>query len=115
MERDVEDAILRELEPFFWNSGPDSRLSLGRSGFNSTETIFTSISCSTTGNSNAWPRSSLSKGNFKPEYKGQMELYLRLAKCEREEDEALPLGIILCAGKNTEQIELLELSAQEYT
>ena len=54
----------------------------------------------------------LKQGNFKPEYKGEMELYLRwLAKYEREEDEALPLGIILCAGKNTEQIELLELSA----
>jgi hypothetical protein len=51
----------------------------------------------------------LKQGNFKPEYKGQMEFYLRwLAKYEREEDEALPLGIILCAGKNTEQIELLE-------
>jgi hypothetical protein len=41
---------------------------------------------------------------------GQMELYLRwLAQNERERDEDLPLGIILCAGKNTEQIELLEL------
>ena len=39
-----------------------------------------------------------------------MELYLRwLAQNERERDEDLPLGIILCAGKNTEQIELLEL------
>ena len=39
-----------------------------------------------------------------------MELYLRwLAQHERERDEDLPLGIILCAGKNTEQIELLEL------
>ena len=41
-----------------------------------------------------------------------MELYLRwLAKHEQEPDENLPLGIILCAGKNTEQIELLELGA----
>ncbi len=41
-----------------------------------------------------------------------MELYLRwLAKHEREPEENLPLGIILCAGKNTEQIELLELDA----
>src|SRR6266567_7271383 len=43
---------------------------------------------------------------------GQMELYLRwLAQNEREPEENLPLGIILCAGKNTEQIELLELDA----
>jgi hypothetical protein len=54
----------------------------------------------------------LKQGNFKPEYKGQMELYLRwLAQNEREPEENLPLGIILCAGKNTEQIEPLELDA----
>ena len=41
-----------------------------------------------------------------------MELYLRwLAQNEHEPEENLPLGIILCAGKNTEQIELLELDA----
>jgi hypothetical protein len=52
----------------------------------------------------------LKHGSFKPEYKGQMELYLRwLAQNEPEPDQNLPLGIILCAGKNTEQIELLEL------
>jgi hypothetical protein len=39
-----------------------------------------------------------------------MELYLRwLAKYEQEIDENPPLGIILCAGKKQEQIELLEL------
>lgn len=47
---------------------------------------------------------------FRPEHKGQMELYLRwLDKHERKADEAPPLGIILCAGKTAEQIELLEL------
>ena len=49
-------------------------------------------------------------GEFKAAYKGQMELYLRwLDKHEREPEEALPLGIILCTGKKREQIELLEL------
>jgi predicted nuclease of restriction endonuclease-like (RecB) superfamily len=49
-------------------------------------------------------------GEFKAEYKGQMELYLRwLDKHERETDEESPLGIILCTGKKSEQIELLEL------
>ena len=52
----------------------------------------------------------LKLGDFKAEYKGQMELYLRwLARYEQEEGEAPPLGIILCAGKRREQIELLEL------
>jgi hypothetical protein len=41
-----------------------------------------------------------------------MELYLRwLAKYESEEAEDQPLGIILCAGASTRQIELLELDA----
>ncbi len=39
-----------------------------------------------------------------------MELYLRwLDRNEREAEEETPLGIILCAGKRPEQIELLEL------
>ena len=54
----------------------------------------------------------LKLGDFKAEYKGQMELYLRwLAKHEQEPGEAPPLGIILCSGKRREQIELLELDA----
>lgn len=49
-------------------------------------------------------------GELKAACKGQMELYLRwLDKFEREPEEASPLGIILCTGKKTEQIELLEL------
>ncbi|MFM0126193.1 PDDEXK nuclease domain-containing protein, partial [Paraburkholderia sp. RL18-101-BIB-B] len=52
----------------------------------------------------------LKLGSFKAEYKSQMELYLRwLAKHEQEPDDLPPLGIILCAGKKQEQIELLEL------
>ncbi len=44
-------------------------------------------------------------------HKGQMELYLRwLDKHERQPNENPPLGLILCADKNEEQIELLELT-----
>ncbi|HQU59062.1 MAG: DUF1016 family protein [Phaeodactylibacter sp.] len=51
-------------------------------------------------------------GKFKAEYKGQMELYLRwLEKHETEADEGQPIGLILCAEGNTEQIELLQLDA----
>ncbi|MEL6863378.1 MAG: PDDEXK nuclease domain-containing protein, partial [Bacteroidota bacterium] len=49
-------------------------------------------------------------GKFKAEYKGQMELYLRwLEKNEMEEGEEQPIGLILCAEGNHEQIELLQL------
>ncbi len=47
---------------------------------------------------------------FKAEYKGQMELYLRwLERYEQQPNEEPPLGLILCAGKSDEQIELLQL------
>jgi predicted nuclease of restriction endonuclease-like (RecB) superfamily len=49
-------------------------------------------------------------GDFKPSYKGQMELYLNwLNKYEKQEGENHPIGLILCAGKSNEQIELLEM------
>ena len=52
----------------------------------------------------------LKVGRFEAADKGQMELYLnwlRRHACEPEEAE--PLGIILCASKSREHVELLEL------
>jgi predicted nuclease of restriction endonuclease-like (RecB) superfamily len=47
---------------------------------------------------------------FKAAYKGQMEVYLRwLDRYERQRGEESPIGLILCAGKSAEHIELLEL------
>lgn len=52
----------------------------------------------------------LKLGKFKASYKGQMELYLKwLKKHEQQEGEELPVGLILCAEKSNEQIELLEM------
>ncbi len=52
----------------------------------------------------------LKLGEFKPEHKGQMEWYLRwLDKHERKENEKKPVGIILCADKDQEDVEYLEL------
>ena len=49
---------------------------------------------------------------FEPEHKGQMEWYLRwLDKNERYPGEEKPLGIILCASKDQEDVEYLELDA----
>jgi len=48
---------------------------------------------------------------FKAADKGQMELYLRwLEKYEMEPGEEPPIGLILCADKRDEQIELLQLN-----
>jgi len=52
----------------------------------------------------------LKLGAFEAGFKGQMELYLRyLEKYENVEGENQPIGLILCAGKNKEHIELLQL------
>ena len=49
-------------------------------------------------------------GRFEPEHKGQMEWYLRwLDKNERKPNEEKPIGIILCADKDEEDVEYLEL------
>lgn len=64
----------------------------------------------------------LKLGKFKPKYEGQMLLYLRyLNKNERKEGEGSPIGLILCSQGNTEHIEYLMLEesnikvAQFYT
>lgn len=49
-------------------------------------------------------------GEFKPGHKGQMELYLGwLNRYERKEGEESPIGLILCTGKRHETVELLDL------
>ena len=48
---------------------------------------------------------------FKPDHKGQMEHYLKwLSKYEKCLGEDEPLGIIMCASKNQELVELLEMN-----
>lgn len=52
----------------------------------------------------------LKLGEFQAADKGQMELYLRwLEKHAVEPGEETPLGLILCAGKSEEKVELLRL------
>lgn len=52
--------------------------------------------------------------DFKPGDKGQMELYLNwLNRYERNAGEEKPIGLILCAGKKSETIELLDLERSD--
>jgi predicted nuclease of restriction endonuclease-like (RecB) superfamily len=110
-EKDLEDAILRELEQFLLELGAgftfiarQKRLQIDNEDFY-IDLLFYNRKLK------RLIAVDLKLGSFKAAYKGQMELYLRwLAKHEQEEGEQSPLGIILCAGKQQEQIELLELS-----
>lgn len=112
LEKDLEDAILRELEQFLLELGTgftfvarQKRLQIDNNDFY-IDLLFYNRRLK------RLVAIDLKLGDFKAEYKGQMELYLRwLAKYEQETDEAPPLGIILCSGKKQEQIELLELGA----
>jgi predicted nuclease of restriction endonuclease-like (RecB) superfamily len=52
----------------------------------------------------------LKLGKFKAEYKSKMELYLRWLEIhEMQEGEETPIGLILCAEGNEEQIEMMQL------
>ncbi|WP_313951063.1 YhcG family protein [Accumulibacter sp.] len=110
LEKDLEDAILRELENFLLELGAgftfvarQKRLQIDHDDFYIDLLLYNR-------RLKRLVVIELKLGEFKAEYKGQMELYLRwLAKHEQEPGEAPPLGIILCSGKNQEQIELLEL------
>lgn len=112
LEKTLEDAILRELETFLLELGSgfsfiarQYRIQLDGDDFY-IDLLFYNRKLK------RLVAIDLKTGDFKAEYKGQMELYLRwLAKYEQEADENPPLGIILCAGKKQEQIELLELDA----
>ena len=110
LERDLEDAILRDIEQFLLELGAgftfmarQKRLQIDNDDFY-IDLLFYNRKL------RRLVAVELKIGDFRPEYKGQMELYLRwLAKHEQEADENPPLGIILCTGKKQEQIELLEL------
>jgi len=110
LERDLEDAILREMEQFLLELGAgfsfvarQKRLQIDEDDFY-LDLLFYNRKL------RRLVAIELKLGAFKAEYKSQMELYLRwLAKHEQEPGEQSPIGIILCAGKKQEQIELLEL------
>ncbi|MDP2178076.1 PDDEXK nuclease domain-containing protein [Methylicorpusculum sp.] len=112
LEKDLEDAILRELENFLLELGAgftfvarQKRLQIDNDDFY-IDLLFYNRRLK------RLVAIDLKLGDFKAADKGQMELYLRwLAKHEQEPGEAPPLGIILCSGKKQEHIELLELDA----
>lgn len=110
LEKDLEDAILRDMEQFLLELGAgfsfvarQKRIQIDQDDFY-IDLLFYNRKL------RRLVAIELKLGEFKAEYKGQMELYLRwLAKHEQEAQEDSPIGIILCAGKKQEQIELLEL------
>lgn len=110
LEKDIEDAILRELEQFLLELGDgfsfiarQKRIQVDNDDYYLDLLFFHR-------RLKRLVAIELKLGDFKPAYKGQMELYLRwLTKYERQPEENEPIGLILCAGKKQETVELLEL------
>lgn len=110
-EQELEAAILRELEAFLLELGQgfsfiarQMRMSIGPDDYYLDLLFFHRPL-------RALVAIELKLGRFDARDKGQMELYLRwLDRHERQPNENPPLGLILCADKNEEQIELLELT-----
>ena len=110
LEKDLEDAILRELEQFLLELGAgfsfiarQKRIQLDNDDYYIDLLFFNR-------KLKRLLAIELKLGDFKPADKGQMELYLRwLDKYERQEDELPPIGLVLCAGKKRETVELLAL------
>ena len=110
IEKDIEDAIMREMENFI--------LELG-TGF----TFIARQKRITVDNEDYYldllfyhrklrrlVAIDLKLGKFQAADKGQMELYLRwLDRYERQKNEHEPIGLILCAGKSERHVQLLEL------
>ncbi|MDD5008828.1 MAG: PDDEXK nuclease domain-containing protein [Syntrophorhabdaceae bacterium] len=109
-EKDLETAILREMESFILELGAgfsfvarQKRMTIDDDDFY-LDLLFYHRKL------RRLVAIELKLDKFKPEYKGRMELYLRwLEKYEQHSDEGSPIGLILCAGGSEEQIKLLEL------
>lgn len=110
LEKDLEEAILRELEAFILELGKgfafverQKRMIIDGEDFH-LDLLFYNR------NLKRMVAIELKLGRFEAKHKGQMELYLKwLDRYEKKEGELPPVGLILCAESSREQIELLEM------
>ena len=109
-EKDLESAILSELQNFILEMGSDfaflarqKRITIDGSDYY-IDLLFYHRKLK------ALVAIELKIGKFLPEYKSQLELYLGwLNKYEKQEGENSPIGLLLCSEKSDEIIQLLEL------
>jgi len=110
IEKDIETAILRELETFILELGAgfsfierQKRIILDGKDFY-LDLLFYHRKLK------RLIAIDLKLGEFKASHKGQMELYLKwLNRYEKQDGENTPIGLILCAEASREQVELLEM------
>ena len=110
VEKDVEEAILLELEAFILELGTDfafvarqKRITVDHEDYYLDLLFYhRRLRCLVAVD--------LKLGRFQAADKGQMELYLRwLEQHDTQSGEESPIGLILCADKSEEHVELLRL------
>lgn len=113
-EKDLEDAILWQLEKFIMELGQgfaflerQKRISVDAVDYY-LDLLFYHRGL------NRLVAIDLKLGKFKPEYKGQMELYLKYLQAhEQKPHEQPPIGLLLCSEGNTEHVELMMLGEDD--
>jgi len=116
LEADLEKAVLTELEKFILEFGHgftfvtrQKRMTMDGDDFTLDLLFFHRVL-------RRLVAIELKTGKFIPQYKGQMEFYLKwLNRYERREGENEPVGLILCTKASRGQIELLELDKSDIT
>lgn len=109
-EKDLETAIIQQMEKFILELGQgfafmerQKRISIDGIDYY-IDLLFYHR------NLNCLVAIDLKLGRFKPEYKGQMELYLKyLKRYEQRPYENSPIGLLLCSEGNREHVELMML------
>jgi predicted nuclease of restriction endonuclease-like (RecB) superfamily len=110
LEKDLESAILKELEHFILEMGKgfafverQKRMIIDGEDYHLDMLFFHR-------KLRRLVAIDLQIGKLQAKDKGQMELYLKwLDRYEKQENEEKPVGLILCAETSREQIELLEM------
>ena len=110
LEKDLESAILRDMQAFLMEVGrgftfvaSQKRMTVGKDDFY-LDLLFFSRPL------RRLVAVELKLGKFKPTHKAQMELYLRwLDAHERQDGEEAPIGLILCAEADRDQVEFMEM------
>jgi predicted nuclease of restriction endonuclease-like (RecB) superfamily len=109
-EKDLETAILRELEAFILELGTGFSFMARQKRITVDDEDYYLDLLFYHRKLRRLVAIDLKLGKFQAADKGQMELYLRwLEKYEQQRGEDSPIGLILCAGKSEEQIKLLQL------
>jgi predicted nuclease of restriction endonuclease-like (RecB) superfamily len=113
-EKDLETAILAELQSFITEIGTDFAFLARQKRITIDNTDYYIDLLFYHRRLRRLVVIDLKLGGFKAAYKGQMELYLKwLKKYESVEGENPPIGLILCAEKNQEHLELLEIDQSD--